>query len=123
MPDLHRFIGFFVVGLFAVGWIWGLGAKLLRRGPGEWFWRWLAVVQVTIAVQVVVGAILFASGSRAPVLLHYAYGIFPVILLVIAHGVARRPQYRVRPWVPFAWAAFFCFGLTLRAVMTGLGMS
>jgi hypothetical protein len=25
------------------------------------------------------------------------------------------------PWVPFAWAAFICFGLTLRGLMTGFG--
>jgi hypothetical protein len=24
--------------------------------------------------------------------------------------------------VPFAWVAFICFGLTLRALMTGLGV-
>ena len=28
----------------------------------------------------------------------------------------------IRPWVPFAWASFISFGLTLRALMTGLGL-
>ena len=28
----------------------------------------------------------------------------------------------MKPWVPFAWAAFICFGLTLRGLMTGLGI-
>jgi hypothetical protein len=28
---------------------------------------------------------------------------------------------KIEPWVPFAWASFISFGLTLRALMTGLG--
>jgi hypothetical protein len=52
-------------------------------------------------------------------------------LLVFAHAIAREgnaamvgfdPKKRIEPWVPFAWAAFICFGLTLRALMTGLGV-
>ena len=54
-------------------------------------------------------------------MLHYAYGIFPIVALAVAHVFARRPDFRERPWIPFAWVAFICFGLTLRALMTGLG--
>jgi hypothetical protein len=52
-------------------------------------------------------------------------------VLVIAHVVAREtrrmaPSARtgrtMAPWVPFAWASFICFGLTLRGLMTGLGI-
>ena len=46
MSGLHRVIGFGVVALFALGWIWGLGAKLARRGPGEGYWIWLTAAQV-----------------------------------------------------------------------------
>jgi hypothetical protein len=41
-------------------------------------------------------------------------------VLVVAHVVARGMERE--PWIPFAWAGFFCFGLTLRALMTGLGI-
>ena len=68
------------------------------------------------------GIILLAIyGFSARPWLHYLYGsVFPITVLVVAHVVARgleRDQ-----WVPFAWAAFFCFGLTLRALFTGLGI-
>ena len=67
------------------------------------------------------GAILgLGDGRRAESILHYAYGIFPIVALGAAHVFARRPDFRERPWIPFAWVAFICFGLTLRAVMTGL---
>jgi hypothetical protein len=120
MPDLHKYVGFAVVASFLVLFVWGIGAKLIKRGPGAWFWHWLTLVQVIVAVQTILGVILFVSGYRADTLLHYAYGLFPIIVLAVAHVVARGMERE--PWIPFAWAGFFCFGLTLRALMTGLGI-
>ena len=120
MVQVHKLAGFFVVAVFAVGWIWGLAAWVTKRGPGERFWTWVSVAQVLSGLQAIVGIVVFISGYRALTWLHYAYGLFPIAALVGAHLVARRPDFRERPWVPFAWVAFICFGLTLRAVMTGL---
>ena len=50
------------------------------------------------------------------------------MILVIAHTLARDLQKTqsgakpIQPWVPFAFAAFICFGLTIRGLMTGLGI-
>jgi hypothetical protein len=120
MPTVHEYVGFFVVGVFALGWIWGLGAWALKRTPGAAYWGWLTVAQVVAVLQALLGIGLFIAGYRRE-LLHYAYGIFPIVALVIAHSVARRPDYAAKPWLPFAIASFFCFGLALRALMTGLG--
>jgi len=132
---LHRVIGFAVVAVFALGWIWGLGARLARRDPGDAFWTWLAAAQVVAGLQAMLGTILLLLGRRLDAegvlggTLHYVYGYLPLLLFAFAHVVARagdagaigidRP---VRPWVPFAWASFISFGLTLRALMTGLGL-
>ncbi len=131
---LHRVIGFAVVAIFALGWIWGLGAKIARREPGDRYWTWLAVAQVVAGAQALLGTILLLLGRRletAGVLggtLHYVYGYLPLLLFVFAHVVARAGDARVigidrplRSWVPFAWASFISFGLTLRALLTGLG--
>lgn len=123
-----------VVATFALGWIWGLGAKIARREPGDVYWTWLAVAQVVAGAQALLGTILLLLGRRleaAGVLggtLHYVYGYLPLLLFVFAHVVARAGDARVigidrplRSWVPFAWASFISFGLTLRALLTGLG--
>lgn len=135
MSALHRIIGFAVVAVFAAGWLWGLAAKLVRRGPGDRYWQWLAVAQVVAGAQAVVGTALLVAGRRIVAtgvlggLLHYIYGYLPLLLFVIGHVVARAgnasmlgfdPEKRIAPWVPFAWASFISFGLTLRALMTGL---
>jgi hypothetical protein len=131
---LHRVIGFAVVAIFALGWIWGLGAKIARREPGDVYWTWLVVAQVVAVAQAVLGTILLVVGRRLEAqgalggTLHYIYGYLPLLLFVFAHVVARAGDARavgiyrpLRPWVPFAWASFISFGLTLRALMTGLG--
>jgi hypothetical protein len=135
---VHRILGFFVVGVFAVGWIWGLGAKLARREPGALYWRWVALAQVAAGLQAIVGLTLLAMGGRVSGglggVLHYVYGLLPLLLFFIAHVVARSGDMSfvgirgsqgepiaIRAWTPFAWASFICFGLTLRALMTGLG--
>jgi hypothetical protein len=137
MPEIHEYVGFAVVGIFTVGWVWGLGAWILRRGPGEGYWIWLTVAQVVAGLQALLGITLLIIGYRVHAegtlggILHYVYGLLPLLLFVIAHVVARAgnaslvgfdERKQIRPWVPFAWAAFICFGLTSRALMTGLGI-
>lgn len=132
MSAVHETVGFAVVALFAIGWAWGLGAWLVKRAPGRPFWGWLVAAQAVVGIQALIGALLFAVGRRADSWLHYAYGVFPILVLIVAHVVARetrtmQPSPRtgrtMEPWVPFAWAAFICFGLSLRALMTGLGVA
>jgi hypothetical protein len=132
---LHRVVGFAGVAIFAVGWIWGLGAKLSRRDPGDRFWTWLTVAQIVAALQALLGTLLLLVGRRVDAegalggLLHYVYGYLPLLLFVVGHVVARAGNARaigidrpIQPWVPFAWVSFISFGLTLRALMTGLGL-
>jgi hypothetical protein len=132
---LHRVVGFAVVAIFALGWIWGLAAKMARRGPGDAYWTWLSVAQVVAAAQAILGTVLLLMGRRVHAegalggMLHYVYGYLPLLLFVVGHVVARSGSARVigidrpvQPWVPFAWVSFISFGLTLRALMTGLGL-
>ncbi len=120
MSLLHTAIGWAIVIAFALIWLWGMGALLFRRGPGRRYWWLVAFVQGTLLAQAAAGVILLLMGGRASSL-HYVYGVvFPVLVLMVAHVLARE-QFAHRPWLPFALASFFCFGLTLRALMTGLG--
>jgi hypothetical protein len=117
---IHIVVGWAVVGGFGLLWLWGVGAALIRRGPGRLFWPVLAVLQVALLLQGIAGLVLIFTGLRAS-LLHYVYGIvFPLLVLLVAHVVARE-MFAHRPWLPFAVASFFVFGLTLRALATGFG--
>lgn len=122
MQAVHRVIGFAIVGGFFVLFAWGGVSALLKRNVNEWFWRLVAVVQAALGLQLVAGvALLLLGGGRG--LLHYLYGaVFPAVVLVVAHVLGRGMEDESDAWKVFAVASFFAFGLTLRALTTGLGL-
>jgi hypothetical protein len=121
MRVIHLWLGASIVAGFGLMFLWGLGTWIFRRGPGRAFWWLLTFVQVSLLVQLVGGLLLLAAGGRQP-WLHYVYGVvFPALVLGVAHVLARE-IFADRPWAAFALAGFFSLGLTLRALMTGLGI-
>lgn len=122
MAELHRYVGYVVVGIFGVGWLLGLGLWIASRDAGELFWRWLVAAQVVAIAQALIGLLLLLMGRPLLTWLHVVYGLGPVAIFTIGHVLAREEAFRHRPWVPFALASFISFGLSLRALMTGLGL-
>lgn len=124
MVDLHRFVAYSIPAGFALLALGALVTFLRNKEPGGWYWNLLAAVQVILGVQVLVGLILLAMGNRAvakgPDWLHYVYGgLFPLAVLVFAHRFATRHP-GIEP-VVFGIASLVAFGLTFRALQTGLG--
>ena len=130
MSGVHRVVGFAVVAVFALGWLWPLGTLVIRRRPGDAYWVWLTVAQVVAGIQALLGLILLAIVGRPPGgdWLHLVYGFGPIAILAIAHALAREGQKvkegaePIPPHLWFAFGAFISFGLSLRALMTGLGV-
>lgn len=125
VSDLHRYVAYFVPAAFLALVVWAVASLLRNRDVGDGFWNLLGAVQVVLGAQALIGAVLFLAGlrpqSNGPGWLHYVYGaLFPIGVLVFAHVQARR-----RPAIAalvFAVAAFVNFGLTFRALQTGLGI-
>ena len=122
MSAVHAVVGFAIVGGLFLFFLWGLVGWLARRDPGGWYWRLLAVLQVLLFLQVVAGVVLLIAGRRLS-LLHYAYGgLFPLVALVVAHVLARGMERERDALLVFVAVSFVVFGLTLRALATGLGI-
>jgi hypothetical protein len=123
VPEIHKYIGFAVVGGWFALMVWAAIAAIVRREPNRWYWRLLGVLQAILLLQIVVGLTLWIS-HPLPAFLHPFYGaLFPAIVLVIAHVFARGLDDEKDRWKVFGWASLFVFGLTLRALMTGLGLA
>jgi hypothetical protein len=125
VTEIHHYIAYSIPVGFALLALWALVSFVRNKAPHDLFWTLLAILQVVIGIQVLAGAILYVSGHRpdpnGPEWLHYVYGgLFPAALLVAGHRFARK--YEDIPWVVFGIVAFLCFGLTFRALQTGLGI-
>lgn len=126
MTPTHRYIAYAIVAGWALLTLWALFAFVRNKAPGAAYWHLLAVLQVMVGLQVVVGAVLFLGGNRpatlGPSWLHYAYGgLFPLAVLLFAHRYARRNESV--SWMVFGVAALVIFGLSFRALQTGLGVA
>ena len=130
MSQIHTIVGFAVVSVFAIGWLWPLGALVIRRRPGDAYWVWLTIAQIVAGLQALLGLILLVMVGRPPQgdWLHLVYGFGPILILVVAHALAREGQKvkegvePIPPHLWFAFGAFISFGLSLRALITGLGV-
>lgn len=125
MDAIHSYVGYAIPAGFGLLVVLSVVVYLSNREPNSLYWNLLAVLQVVIGIQFVIGAALFVSGavpqSNGPAWLHYVYGIaFPGLVLGVAHVQARK-----RPGAEaliFGIAAFLCCFSTLRALQTGLGI-
>jgi hypothetical protein len=80
------YLGIGVLASNALAGAWG-GVSWLRKEPSLAFWPLLRVAQALVAVQVVVGLLLVASGESAPDGLHIAYGITPLVVTLVSEGM------------------------------------
>jgi hypothetical protein len=121
MARFHTLEGYVIVAGWGVLFLFGVGLFITRRDANRLYWGLLTVLQVLLGVQLVAGLVLLAGGGR-PALLHYLYGaVFPALVLVVCHVLTRgleKPPYHLF----FTIGAFVVFGLTARALMTGLGI-
>lgn len=123
---VHRYVGMTIVGALVVIMVWGAALRLLRRDEAPTaFWAVQHYTENTLVLQVVLGLVLLLSGRRVAggslVWLHYLYGsLFPLIAMVGGRIAGMRREER--EYVGLTWGAFFGVGLTLRALMTGLGI-
>ncbi len=125
MSTLHGWLGALLVTLFAMLMLWGLALRLLGRDEAPTaYWGVQHWTENLLLLQTVIGVVFLLIGRRVAgddlVFLHYFYGsLFPLIAIVGGRIAGMRREDR--DYVGLAWGAFFAFGLTLRAFMTGCG--
>lgn len=85
MESVHLVVGVAVLVTNLVAGTVGATAWLRHR-PSVAFWYLLRVAQVTVVIQVLLGAVLVLSGHESPDDLHYVYGLLPLLVTLLAEG-------------------------------------
>ena len=85
MVTLHLIAAIAVLITNAAAGIWGAVAWY-RRLPSVGFWYLLRAAQVSVVLQVALGALLLLDGREALDGLHYVYGVLPVLITLLAEG-------------------------------------
>lgn len=119
LRTIHGEFGLGAAFLFLIIALWGVVFWIRNRDPGSFFWRLVAAAQVGVGIQIVLGIAMLATQKGRPEWLHYAYGTFPVLTLVVAHVYSKKAKGL--EWVAFGIVGLVNFGLMYRGYMTGQG--
>ena len=122
MPVLeaHMAVGGLFVAINVVEAIWGLLTWRRERPVSAALRQTLALSHTLAFLQGAFGLYLLAGGYRAPVELHYVYGLLPSAAVLFGYS-ARTADAR-RNLLQFSIIAFVIAGLGTRAFMTGRAM-
>ena len=96
MTELHLVVGVAVLVLNTAVGLWGTAAALTRRTPVS-FWYFLRAAQISVVVQVLLGALLLIAGHEPKDPIHYMYGTAPLLVNLFAEGMRAGAAQRELP--------------------------
>jgi ABC-type phosphate transport system auxiliary subunit len=86
LTEVHLVIGVVMMALNLAAGLWGAVAWASSRASVS-FWYVLRAAQVSVVVQVLLGALLLVAGREAVDGIHYMYGTAPLLVNLFAEGM------------------------------------
>jgi hypothetical protein len=96
LVEIHLVAGVAMMVLNLVAGLWGAAAWAAHR-PSVSFWYVLRAAQVSVVVQVLLGAVLLVAGREAVDGWHYMYGTAPLLVNLFAEGMRAGAAQRELP--------------------------
>jgi heme A synthase len=116
--EIHRILSNTIWMFYLAIAIWGLIRAVRARPVDGSYFGAMAVIQIVVVLQVILGAILYADGARpGRELVHYLYGAFSVVFLPGLFAYLQGDDSNRAQWI-YALASLFMFGVTLRIIGT-----
>lgn len=107
--------------VFGVLTVWGVLAALGRRGPSDYFMSVLAIGQLLMIAQGLIGTIVWLGGLHASDhVTHVIYGILCVLALPAIFIYVRERNPVSQQWT-YSLTCLFLFSIAYRALETGRG--
>lgn len=100
--------------------VWGLWRFIRREGVGSSYWGALAIAEILVVVQGLLGAYLWFINSLRPErgAIHILYGIISALAIPAVYVYTKGGDER-REMLVYAAVLLFTVGLILRAISTG----
>ena len=102
--------------------VWAAWSYLRGQGVNSNYWGALVIGEIVMIGQGVIGVILVLSGQMPADVIHFLYGVLVALswpgVYVYTHARAGRSEAAL-----YAIVSFFIFGLAVRAIMTGGGLT
>jgi hypothetical protein len=96
LAEVHLVAGVVMMALNLVAGLWGAAAWASNRASVP-FWYVLRAAQVSVVVQVLLGALLLVAGREAVDGIHYMYGTAPLLVNLFAEGMRAGAAQRELP--------------------------
>ena len=117
LADIHGRLANTALIYFGILALWGLWRALRKQGLDSSYWGALAIAEVLIIVQGILGAILYFSGERPGRWVHILYGVVSVLVIPGLYAYTRGESDR-RVMVIYALTLLISVGVILRAIGT-----
>lgn len=117
MTVIHARLATSMLLFLSVAGLWGLASYLLRRGVSPSYWGILAIGELLILAQVIVGVALWLDGARPARGIHLLYGVVAAISLPGYYAYSKGTDDR-RTALNFGLICLFLVGISLRAMGT-----
>lgn len=114
MVTLHRTVGWILIIGNGLAGAWVLAANWLPRLRVRPMWWFVIAVQVVVAIQVILGVILWNTTDEHPPGMHQFYGF--VALASVGLIYSYRQQIKDRQYLLYGLGCLFIMGLGIRAM-------
>lgn len=119
LAELHARLANTAMLYFLIVSLWGFVRFFRKQGLDSSFWGALAIAELLVVAQALLGGYLWVAGLRPARTIHLLYGLIVPIMIpgayVYTKGRDGRPEVLV-----YGTATLITVGLLLRAIVTGL---
>ena len=117
LTEVHARLATTMLLFLGVAGVWGLATFFLRRSITGSYWGILAIGEILIVAQVIVGTILWISGARPERTIHLLYGIVAAISIPGYYAYTKGQDDR-RASLTYGLICLFLVGISIRAMGT-----
>lgn len=117
LTDVHARLATTMLLFLSVAGVWGLAIFFLRRSINGSYWGILAIGEILILAQFIIGVILWIDGARPARTIHVLYGIVAAIAIPGYYAYTQgRDDHRTS--LTYGLICLFLVGISIRAIST-----